>query len=399
MLRISSLAMHTAGVNAMLKQQTLLARTQQQVASGKRVQTAADDPVAAVQLQMLDRLKLQQQQYASNSVALTNRLQLEEQALADSTDLLQRVRDLLLEANNDSMTPSDQQSVLAELRGRVSEMQSIANRRDNQNDYLFAGLSAATQPFVRDATGNMIYAGDVGARDVQIDTAVAVRDGDPGNAVFADTRQGNGSFVTAAASTNTGGGIIDTGVVVNASAWVPGSYTISFTAPDSWQVTDASSAVVATGSLAAGNAINFNGVQVRIDGTPATGDRFTVATAGMTSVFGTLDQLATALAASNGDDAGRAQLHSTLGTLLLQLDRSLEQIANTRSVVGARLSVVDDVSTTRDNRITDIDTSASQLRDLDYAAAVSAMNQQMVGLQAAQQSYSMLSKLSLFNFL
>jgi flagellar hook-associated protein 3 FlgL len=47
----------------------------------------------------------------------------------------------------------------------------------------------------------------------------------------------------------------------------------------------------------------------------------------------------------------------------------------------------------------DIATSQSQLQDLDYASAISRMNQQMVGLQAAQQSFSTIARLTLFNYL
>jgi flagellar hook-associated protein 3 FlgL len=57
------------------------------------------------------------------------------------------------------------------------------------------------------------------------------------------------------------------------------------------------------------------------------------------------------------------------------------------------------MTSTRDSRTTDIATSTSQLSDLDYASAVAKMNQQYVGLQAAQQSYAQISKLSLFNYL
>jgi flagellar hook-associated protein 3 FlgL len=41
----------------------------------------------------------------------------------------------------------------------------------------------------------------------------------------------------------------------------------------------------------------------------------------------------------------------------------------------------------------------SDLRDLDYAQALTQMNQQLVGLQAAQLSYTKISGLSLFNYL
>jgi flagellar hook-associated protein 3 FlgL len=47
----------------------------------------------------------------------------------------------------------------------------------------------------------------------------------------------------------------------------------------------------------------------------------------------------------------------------------------------------------------DMASSLSDLRDLDYAEALTKMNQQLVGLQAAQLSYSKISGLSLFNYL
>jgi flagellar hook-associated protein 3 FlgL len=41
----------------------------------------------------------------------------------------------------------------------------------------------------------------------------------------------------------------------------------------------------------------------------------------------------------------------------------------------------------------------STLRDVDYAEAISLLNQQTIGLNAAQQSYARLQNLNLFRFL
>jgi len=114
--------MHQTAVSAMLRQQAELSKTQAQVASGKRVQTPADDPVAAVQLQDLSRLQAQQQQFDTNSVAATGRLNLEEQSLADATTLLQRARELVLQANTDTLSDQDRQYIVAELRSRIGEL-------------------------------------------------------------------------------------------------------------------------------------------------------------------------------------------------------------------------------------------------------------------------------------
>jgi flagellar hook-associated protein 3 FlgL len=67
--------------------------------------------------------------------------------------------------------------------------------------------------------------------------------------------------------------------------------------------------------------------------------------------------------------------------------------------VGARLSVLEQTEETREDRVTDLKGALSDLRDLDYASAITKLNVQMVGLQAAQQSYTQMSQLSLFDFL
>jgi flagellar hook-associated protein 3 FlgL len=44
-------------------------------------------------------------------------------------------------------------------------------------------------------------------------------------------------------------------------------------------------------------------------------------------------------------------------------------------------------------------TALSSLQDIDYASAISQLNQQTVALQASQQAYAQVQKLSLFNYL
>jgi flagellar hook-associated protein 3 FlgL len=398
-MRVSTAGMHAMAVRAMLRQQSELANTQQQIATGKRVRTAADDPVAAVQLQELARLQSQHEQFDKNSIAAADRLQLEEQSLVDATSLLQRVRDLALQANSAALTETDRQYIVTEIRSRLSELQGIANRRDTNGDYLFAGYSAKSQPFLRSSTGAVQYAGDIGTRDVQIDAAVAVRDADNGQHVFVDIPAGNGTFTTAAAAGNTGSGVIDTGTVMQPASWVPDQYQLTFTSAAAWQVTDSASTVVAAGTYTSGSAIAFRGVQVMVTGAVASGDSFAINQAGTQDVFGAMDALITAVSMSVNGDAARARSATALGGSLQQIDQTLDHLLGVRAEVGARLSLLDDVQSTRDSRLTDIATSISQLRDLDYAAAVSKMNQQYVGLQAAQQSYSAIARLSLFDYL
>jgi flagellar hook-associated protein 3 FlgL len=398
-MRISTATMNDLAVAAMLRQQAALAKIQNQVATGKRVQSPADDPVAAAQLYALTRVQSQLDQYGNNSTALTGRLQLEEQAVADASTVLQRVRELALQANTATVSNSDRQDIATELKSRIEELQSIANRKDANGDYLFAGYAATTQPFARDASGQMIYSGDAGVRQVQIDDSRFIADSDPGSAVFGDVPAGNGKFTTAAAPSNTGSGVLDVGSVTNPAQWVPDSYTISFPTTATWQVTDGAGNVVGSGSYVSGGAIAFRGVQVTVAGAPAVGDAFTLSPAGTQDMFATLDSLVATLGSSVSSDATRAQLTTALTASLQQIDQASQHLSTVRATIGARLANASDADAARQNQSTALATTVSGLQDLDYASAVSKLNQQYVSLQAAQQSYAAIAKLSLFNFL
>jgi flagellar hook-associated protein 3 FlgL len=367
------------------------------VASGKRVQTPADDPIAATQILDLARARAQIEQYGKNSVAATNRLQMTEGSLADVGDVLQRVRELAVKANNATNDSSSLASIATELKSRVQELQDMANRRDAGGDYLFSGYSAHTTPFSR-GPGGVTYAGDQGVRQLQIGADQKVADSLSGLQVFMDIPEGNGTFTTAA-GVHTGTGSIDPGQVTNAAAWVTGNYTLRFNTPGTWDVLDATNAVIASGSYQDGSSINFNGAQVTVTGAPAAGDTFQISPATTESIFSTLDDLIASITTGTLDASGRAQLNTKVGASLAQLDQSLTHVVDLRAEVGSRLSMIDAASESRDSLDVELQTSLSDMQDLDYAEAISRMNQQMVSLQAAQAAYTRIGQMSLFDYL
>jgi flagellar hook-associated protein 3 FlgL len=395
--RVSTAGMHSAAIAEILNQQAKLSRTQTQVASGQRIQSPADDPIGATRISELEQTKAQLTQYSANAVSLTNRLNIGEQALTDAGDVLQRVRVLTVQANSAALDSSSRAAIATELRSRVQELQDIGNRRDASGEFLFAGFSTQTQPFSRGA-GGVTYAGDQGVRALQIAPDQRIADSFAGQSVFMNIPEGNGTF-TVTTGVHAGAGSIDSGHVVDAAAWVPGAYSVQFTAADAWQVVDATNTVVASGAYVEGAAISFNGVQVTVTGTPAAGDTFNIAPAGKKSVFTAIDDLITTLTTGGDNAIDRAQRNSELGASLQQLDQGLSHVINLRAEVGARLATIDSAETSRSALDLELSTSLSSLKDLDYAEALGRMNQQLTGLQAAQAAYTRISQLSLFNYL
>jgi len=399
-MRISTAGVHAAALNQMMARSTELAKTQQQIASGTRILTPADDPIGAAQALELDRALAESQQHAKNTTAATNRLSFEEQTLGDVTSLLQRIRDLTVEANNPTLDDGARKSILSEVQVRYNDLVDLANRKDTNGEYLFSGYATLTQPFVKSGT-NVTYQGDDGTRVLQTGPSQRITDGHPGSAVFMNIPQGNGRFITGAAATNTGGATIDAGTVTNVATWgAGGTFTIHFTSPTDYEVLDSTNTQISTGTYSPnGTGITFNGVQVQIQGQAETDDQFTIAPAGSEDMFSALNKLITSLQRPSDSSAQNAHFATEMGQALKQIDNSLERISDVRSEVGARLAVLSDSADDQMDRQLDLKTQLSQIRDLDYADAITTLNIQLAGLQAAQQSYARISNLNLFNYL
>src|SRR5690606_15024844 len=116
-----------------------------------------------------------------------------------------------------------------------------ANSKDGQGDYIFAGNRTGTEPFASQG-GGVAYVGDDGQRMVAAGPGLQVATGDPGSAVFGDIPTGNGKFAISANVANTGSAVAGSSTVSdpNASppAWDGGSYSIVFTASDTYEVQD-----------------------------------------------------------------------------------------------------------------------------------------------------------------
>lgn len=401
-MRISTQQLQQQGINAMLDQQAKLGKTQLQVSTGQRILTPADDPAASSQVLSLIQEKEMTGQYQANADAARARLSLEEQALSGVTDVLQRVRELAVQANNAGLGNENRAAIAQEVRHRLDELLGLANTRDANNEYLFSGYQGFVQPFSRNPAGGFYYNGDEGSRHLQIGPSRQVAAGDSGTEVFRAIRNGNGVFATQENLANTGSGVIDPGTVNG--VFVPDTYTLAFTQllptdPITYTVTGVVSGLVASGTYVDGGNITFNGAQTKVTGTPANGDTFTITPSANQDLFTTLENFVAALESPAGSASSQAHLNNAINRTLTDLDNSLGNILSMRAKVGARLNAIDAQKDVNDGFKLQVQETLSKLQDLDYAEAVSRLNLQLTGLQAAQQSFLKIQGLSLFNFL
>ncbi|MGB5490712.1 MAG: flagellar hook-associated protein FlgL, partial [Woeseiaceae bacterium] len=319
-------------------------------------------------------------------------------SLGSVNNVLQRVRELALQANNATQNSESRQLIAIEMRQRLDELVQIANQKDGSGNYLFSGNLESTTPVTR-MGGSFTYNGDQGQRFIQIGESRQVADGDSGAAIFFKIRSGNGSFITSPAATNNGSGVLGQGSVVDPSAWDQGQYTVRFIDPPNSEVIDSGGGVVSTGTFQDGDTLAFSGIEFSLDGQPEAGDEFTVAPSPYQDVFSMVDQLATALESGASGTAPLAAMNNAVNAGLQNIDQAIGNILDVRVAVGSRLSAIESqVDSNGAFKLNYQDTLAG-IEDLDYAEALSRLSLEMTTLEAAQQSFIRTQSLSLFNYL
>lgn len=184
-MRISTAQIFRQSVDAMLDRQRELSQTELQVASGKRILNPSDDPSATVRILDLKETQQRLLQFQRNADAATAKLDQEETALQGMENLLQRVRELAVQGNNDPLGAEGRSAVAAEIRQHIDSFLQLANTRDANGEYVFAGFQSQTTPFSHDGVGNFSYHGDSGQRMLKIGESREVAVGDPGS-IFMD---------------------------------------------------------------------------------------------------------------------------------------------------------------------------------------------------------------------
>jgi flagellar hook-associated protein 3 FlgL len=284
-----------------------LAKSQAQLAQGKQVINASDAPNQASTIQRLQSILNRQESYQSSLNTIKARLQGEESTLQSVSDLLVYAKEVAVQGANDTLNPGDRKALATELQALRDQMLSLANTKDSNGNYLFAGSRVKQPAFAETANGSPMYMGD--------QTRMNVRVGDQQNIPI--NRTGTDAFVPVA----------------------------------------------------------------RLDK-----DGSTVGV----GFFQVMDNLIAGLNTANGSDIRRGAG---------ELDNLQQGLSLAHAQVGTNLNMVDQQTAIIDDTTLNLKSTLSSIEDLDYASAITKMNQQMLSLEAAQASFAKVSQLNLFNYI
>jgi flagellar hook-associated protein 3 FlgL len=164
--------------------QSSLAKTQEQLSTGLQIVKPSDAPDKAALVTRLETELARQASYQDTLKSLNVRLTAEETALNNTSDVMNRIKELATQANNDTLSAADRKSVAIELRTLRDQILSLANSQDSNGNYLFSGSRAAQPAFSKDAKGYVQYQGDHARMQVNVGDSRRVSLNLPGSDVY-----------------------------------------------------------------------------------------------------------------------------------------------------------------------------------------------------------------------
>ena len=122
--------------------QSRLTKVQEQLSTGLQIVKPSDAPDKASLVTRLESELARQSGYQDTLKAVNVRLTAEETALKNTSDVMFRIKELSVQAANDTLGPQDRQSIALELGSLREQILSLANSQDSNGNYLFSGSRA-----------------------------------------------------------------------------------------------------------------------------------------------------------------------------------------------------------------------------------------------------------------
>jgi flagellar hook-associated protein 3 FlgL len=186
-MRVSTSMVFDQGAANLNRQTAAYLKTQNQLATGRRIVNPSDDPVAAARALEVTQRRDMNAQYLDNQKAARDALRTTEISLASLGDLLQDVRDNAMKAGNASLDDTQRRMIATDLRQQFGRLMSIANAKDANGEFLFAGFGLAageTQPYEGSVEAGVTTNGDQGQRKLQVSASRQLAISNSGFEVF-----------------------------------------------------------------------------------------------------------------------------------------------------------------------------------------------------------------------
>jgi flagellar hook-associated protein 3 FlgL len=400
-MRVSTAQFYIQSGVKMSDQQSSLNEQANKISSGKQVVTAKDDAVAYSTLAGYKNDLANIDKYQRNITQAENHNSLIDTTLASAEGMINELKDLMLQANNGAYTADDLAAMSQQASQSLQQILGIANTQDQSGSYVFAGYQIDDAPFALQADNSVNYRGDNGVRELQIAKNVTIATNQSGEQVFEKVPNAIGDF-SATYNSNSSGIAVERAVVADASSYNsvanPADFTFEFSTATDLSITDGAGNVTNITDYAPGQTIAFNGIEVKLSGNPLPGDNFSLTPEQNVGIF---DTIKSAIDWINNKASGEEdpQVQVDYNQILNQLGDSINHLTSSRAESGINLQVIDRQKSNHLDTELYLTSGKSSIEDLDIAKAYSTFEQSKVALQAAQQTFTQVQGLTLFNYI
>ncbi len=416
-MTISTSLFFSRGVDLMSKSQTDLAKLQEKVASGKELVRPSDGVDLALNISRLKSSIAKLDSYKDSLNAVNDRLRIEESYMTGTSDVLRQIKTLTIQGANASLSLSDKNVIATQIDELINELVNQANGADVNGNFLFAGTRVATRPYQLDDSGIFRYQGDQVNTSVDFSSTRQTVIGRSGPDVFRSVFTGEMLNVVPGIYDVELTGAVEAGDVFRVSL---DGVTYQYTAEsgDSAEtVLEAIQTEIET-AIAAGTHESITLSVVDNTLTITADDGYERRIIGTTiNAFDGVESQGLTVTETQTPDPGRPEKieffqslqeltdllrigdQQSVQSKLDEVDQMIDQATLGLAGIGVEMSTIDAQIAINEDLKLGLQMALSGKEDLDYAAAITKMQAQMLSLEAAQSSFAKISQLTLFDYI
>lgn len=401
-MRISTNLMYSSSLSAFNTQNAKIADLREQISSGKKHIRASDDPSGSVRATELRQKGNAIKQYQRNIDFANNRISLQESTLRSAVDGVQRLRELAVQAGNGTYDADSLKNMAEEVSQTNQMLAGLANTKDANGEYLFAGVAGARKPVDTVVQTQLVafdYDGAESVRQIKISETRSIDMGVSGSTAFMATNSSS-ALKTDVPFSNTGSMVATPAFVSDPDQRVAGAeYEVTFGAGGTTiDVVNTSSggSVLSGVPYTPGQVLEFEGIAVQMDGAANAGDKVVITPGSQQDVFTSANKFSHALNTA-GNDPERMSALSTQA--IEDLDAALNSLLEATAMTGVQMRVLEAEKNGHLDSSLEVSKNLSNVEDVDLAEAVSSLAKESNLLEAAQASFGRINQMSLFKYI